>query len=186
MSKIRIISIASLFFLIFTFTACNPVITDVSSDSLTKLAETQVTEYQGEKLSSILNFRENSIKGPQTLDIVKYRLTVDGLVDNKAVYTYDEVLTNTKYSKVVTLNCVEGWKVKILWEGIKLSDLFNKAGVSSEANTVIFYAADGYSTSLPLATVLSRDMLLAFNERRGNTAGTGISFPGRGGRQTGV
>ena len=133
-----------------------------SSDALSNLAAAQITEYSGAKLGSIEDFRENSIKGPQTVDISTYKLTVDGLVEKPASYTYDEVLANPKYTKVVTLYCVEGWDVTILWEGVLLKDLFDKSTVSGSANTVIFHSVDGYTTSLPLQTILDKNMILAY------------------------
>jgi DMSO/TMAO reductase YedYZ molybdopterin-dependent catalytic subunit len=136
--------------------------TPTGTDDLTNLAAAEVKEYEGEALSSILDFQENSIKGPQVVDISTYTLTVDGLVANPASYTYDQALENRHYVKVVTLHCVEGWIVRILWEGILLKDLFDKAGVDASANTVIFHGYDGYTTSLPLETVLDRDMIIAY------------------------
>jgi DMSO/TMAO reductase YedYZ molybdopterin-dependent catalytic subunit len=133
-----------------------------SSDTLSSLAAAEIKEYNGAKLGSIEDFRENSIKGPQTVDISTYKLTVDGLVEKPASYTYDEVLANPKYTKVVTLYCVEGWDVTILWEGIQLKDLFDKAEVDGRANTVIFHSVDGYTTSLPLQTILDKNMILAY------------------------
>jgi DMSO/TMAO reductase YedYZ molybdopterin-dependent catalytic subunit len=134
----------------------------VKSDSLSSLASVEIKEYKGAKLSSIEDFRENSIKGPQHVDIKTYKLKVDGLVEKPSSFTYDEVLSNKKYTKVVTLHCVEGWNVTILWEGILLKDIFDKVQVKSGANTVIFYAVDGYSTSLPLKTILDKNMILAY------------------------
>lgn len=133
-----------------------------SSNNLSNLASAEIREYQGAKLSSIEDFRENSIKGPQTVDIAAYKLTVDGLVEKPASYTYDEVLANPKYTKVVTLYCVEGWDVTILWEGILLKDIFDKSIVSGNANTVIFHSVDGYTTSLPLETILEKNMIIAY------------------------
>ena len=78
--------------------------------------------------------------------------------------TYDQVLARQKYSKVVTLNCVEGWNATILWEGVLLSDIFNQAGVKPGANTVIFRAYDGYSTSLPLDYIRDNDIILAYKQ----------------------
>ena len=54
------------------------------------------------------------------------------------------------------------WKVDILWEGIMLKDLLAHAQVSSEANTVIFYAYDDYNTSLPLEYIIENDILMAY------------------------
>jgi len=128
-----------------------------------RLPDVQVRSYQGQRLDSVDDFRENSIKGPQHVDISAYRLSVDGLVSTPATYTYDAVLADeTTYTKVVQLDCVEGWSVKILWEGVMLSDLIDRAKPSSDATTVVFHAADGYTTSLPLATVRDRKLLLAY------------------------
>jgi DMSO/TMAO reductase YedYZ molybdopterin-dependent catalytic subunit len=127
------------------------------------LAPKEVREYQGENLSSVNDFRENSIKGPQQVDIETYRLEITGLVANPTSYSYDEVVESyDSYKKVVTLDCVEGWSVKILWEGLLISDLLDEAGPLPEAKIVIFHAYDGYTTSLPLDYIIDNDILLAY------------------------
>lgn len=125
-----------------------------------ELKGVEIREYEGEKLSSVNDFRENSIKGVQYIDIKNYTLEVAGLVEKPVNYTYEEVLKNQKYSKVVTLSCVEGWDATILWEGVLVKDLIKK--VKPEANTVIFYAYDGYSTSLPLQYIIDNNIILAY------------------------
>jgi DMSO/TMAO reductase YedYZ molybdopterin-dependent catalytic subunit len=132
------------------------------SEEIKQLQEVEVRNYEGENLSSVGDFRENSIKGPQTVPLDSYRLEVTGLVDNLQFYSYGQVLEKQPYSKVVTLFCVEGWNAKILWEGVKIEDILNEAGVKPEANTVIFHAYDGYTSSLPLDYVLENDILLAY------------------------
>jgi len=123
----------------------------------------EVREYQGEDLSSANDFRENSIKGPQYVDMENYRLEVTGLVENPLSYSYDEVIESYQnYKKVVTLYCVEGWSVKILWEGVLVSDLLAEAGPLPEAKVVIFHAYDGYTTSLPLDYIIDNDILMAY------------------------
>ena len=123
----------------------------------------EVRDYEGQDLSSISDFRENSIKGPQQVNESTYRLTITGLVNKTVVFSYNDVLNGfQKYQKVVTLHCVEGWSVKILWEGFLLKDLLNEAGINPEAVVVIFYAYDGYSTSLPLNYILDNDILIAY------------------------
>ena len=52
-----------------------------------ELKPVEVREYEGAKLSSVDDFRENSIKGPQYVDIDTYRLKVTGLVENPKSYT---------------------------------------------------------------------------------------------------
>jgi len=65
------------------------------------------------------------------------------------------------YKKVITLNCVEGWSVTILWEGMLVRDLLEKAKPLPEAKVIIFHAYDGYTTSLPLDYIMNRDILMA-------------------------
>jgi DMSO/TMAO reductase YedYZ molybdopterin-dependent catalytic subunit len=123
----------------------------------------EVRSYKGQDLSSINDFRENSIKGPQYINISDYRLTISGLTNRTTEYTYKDILNNYSHnSKVVTLFCVEGWDTTILWEGVLVRDLIRDAGIDARANTVIFTAHDGYSTSFPLEYLMNRDIILAY------------------------
>jgi DMSO/TMAO reductase YedYZ molybdopterin-dependent catalytic subunit len=136
---------------------------DGTMDKTNKLKPVEVRDYQGEKLSSINDFRENSIKGPQQVDIESYKLKVSGLVGNPEAYTYDEVVNNHQsYEKVVTLDCVEGWSVTILWKGLLVKDLLAEAKPLPNARVVIFHAYDGYTTSLPLGYITNNDILIAY------------------------
>ncbi|MFH1055692.1 MAG: molybdopterin-dependent oxidoreductase [Candidatus Altiarchaeota archaeon] len=127
-----------------------------------ELGSVEVRHYEGKDLSSVYDFRENSIKGPQYVNASGYSLKVTGLVDSPKSYTYDEVLSHQRYSKVVTLYCVEGWDVTLRWEGVFVRDLISEANVKPEANTIIFHAYDGYTTSFPLSYVLDHSILLAY------------------------
>ncbi|MDA3936591.1 MAG: molybdopterin-dependent oxidoreductase [Actinomycetota bacterium] len=129
---------------------------------ITELEKIEVREYEGKDLSSITDFRENSIDGPQYVDSDTYSMTVGGLVDTPLELTYDEVIDRDRYSKVVQLDCVEGWSVDILWEGVLVRDILEQAGYDPEAEVLILRAEDGYSTSLPLDFVVDNDILLAY------------------------
>ena len=134
-----------------------------TTNGTSTLRPVEIREYEGQELSSIDDFRENSIKGPQFIDNESYRLVVTGRVHNEIEYTYDHVIRNHQlFEKVVTLHCVEGWEVTILWEGVLVKDLIEAAGVDSGAKAVIFYAYDGYSTSLPLDYIVNNDILIAY------------------------
>ena len=127
------------------------------------LAPTEVREYEGVDLSSINAFRENSIKGPQEIDVESYTLRITGLVTNSTSYTYDEVVNNHQnYKKVVTLDCVEGWSATILWEGVLVRDLLAEADPLANTEVVIFHAYDGYTTSLPIDYIMDKDILMAY------------------------
>ena len=127
-----------------------------------ELGGVEIAEYEGEDLSSINDFRENSIGGPQYINIDDYRLRVTGLVGEDKSYTYDDIIDIQSYSKIVTLDCVEGWSAKILWEGIILRELLKERDILSEANTIIFHAEDGYTTSYPIEYIMDQDILMAY------------------------
>ncbi|MFC1937310.1 molybdopterin-dependent oxidoreductase [Chloroflexota bacterium] len=128
-----------------------------------ELQPVEIPEYEGQQLSSVDDFRENSIEGPQYIDIDTYQLEVTGLVENSQTYTYDNAIDDHQsYKKVVTLNCVEGWSVDILWEGVLVRDLIEQAKALPEAKVVIFHAYDGYTTSLTLDYIINNDILMAY------------------------
>lgn len=127
-----------------------------------KLDAAEVKDYQGQKLSSVNDFRENSIKGPQYINKSNYHLEVTGMVETPRNYTYDEVVNRQNYEKVVTLHCVEGWDVNILWRGVIIYDLINDSKPLNGSNTVIFYAYDNYSTAFPLNYLRSNQIIMAY------------------------
>ncbi len=129
--------------------------------SASETEQVEITEYQGEKLGSVGDFRENSIRGVQVVDPESYRLVIDGLVNASAAFTYQELQSMSHIAKLVTIHCVEGWSVKALWEGIPLVDLFASVAPLAAANTVIFHAVDGYTTSVPLEDVIGRNLIIA-------------------------
>jgi DMSO/TMAO reductase YedYZ molybdopterin-dependent catalytic subunit len=143
---------------------CRPLVANnEASDQLTELAKVEVRNYKGANLSSITDFRENSIKGPQIVEQGTYRLKVDGLVNKSKTYTYAQVVDDhKKYTKVVNLHCVEGWDVDILWEGILVRDLLNEAGVREDGQIVILHARDGYTTSFPVSYFMDNDIIMAY------------------------
>jgi DMSO/TMAO reductase YedYZ molybdopterin-dependent catalytic subunit len=124
-------------------------------------AEREIREYQGKPLDPFDRAYDNSIRGPQHVDIDTYRLEVTGLVQTPQSLTYQEVLRLPIIKRAVTLHCVEGWDEHLLFEGVRLSDLLAMANPRKGVRTVIFYAADGYSSSLSYDDSIRLDVMLA-------------------------
>lgn len=122
----------------------------------------ELREYQGQALGSVADFRENAIKGPQHIDISSYRLRVDGLVASPKEYTYDQVVQRQSFERVLTVNCVEGWSVKVLRQGILLRELLLESQPSPSASVIIFHAYDGYATSFSVDYIMQGDILLNY------------------------
>jgi DMSO/TMAO reductase YedYZ molybdopterin-dependent catalytic subunit len=130
----------------------------------------EVTQYQGQNLTSVNSYIQEfvlhpdvAIKGTQNIDRATYRLTVTGLVNKTLVETYDDVVNDfQRYPKLSQLLCVEGWSVNVLWEGVRISDLLQKAGANPHATTLIFTASDGYTTALPVDYIVQNNLILAY------------------------
>jgi DMSO/TMAO reductase YedYZ molybdopterin-dependent catalytic subunit len=130
----------------------------------------EVTQYQGQNLTSISSFTQIiaahpdvAIKGTQYVNQTTYQLSITGLVNNSLKYSYDEVTTNfPSYKQVTTLPCIEGWSVTMLWEGIRISDLLQNAAVNHNATVAIFYASDSYTSALPLDYIAQNNIILAY------------------------
>ena len=120
----------------------------------------EIREYNGIRLDPFDRKYDNSIKGPQYVDKDTYRLEVTGLVERPLSLAYDRVLALPHVKRVVTVHCVEGWDETLLYEGVLLKDILAMAGPKPWVRTVIFYAADGYSSSVPYDYVIRRDIMI--------------------------
>src|SRR5688500_11043907 len=92
-----------------------------------------------------------------------YRLTIDGLVDRPTTYTLAELRALPQTRMVRDVQCVTGWRVPDTpFEGVRLSQLLDAAGVRSSAGAVRFTCFDGaYSESLTLSQARRDDVLVA-------------------------
>ncbi|MFE1956709.1 molybdopterin-dependent oxidoreductase [Streptomyces sp. NPDC059479] len=100
-------------------------------------------------------------------DADTYRLTVDGLVDRPTTYTLDALRKLPQTRMVRDVQCVTGWRVPHTpFEGVRLSDLLDAAGVRPGAGAVRFTCFDGaYSESLTLEQARRADVLVALRMR---------------------
>ena len=134
----------------------------------------EMTEYEGVPLSTFYRQYDNSIKGPQGVDLEEYRLEITGLVEEPLSLTYEEVLAHDTETRMATLFCVEGWHERLVFEGVRLADVLAPARPREEAVTIVFHAVDEYTTSLPCEDVERLELMLAaringipLDERRG-------------------
>lgn len=137
-------------------------------------SQVEIHEYQGEKLSPFDRGYDNSIKGPQKVDINTYRLIVNGKLQKTLLLAYSEIIALPSVTRAVTLNCIEGWSEILLFKGVRIAEIVKSSVIDKDVQTVLFYAIDGYSSSLTYKYVLDNDIMLAYeinglklNEERG-------------------
>ena len=94
----------------------------------------------------------------------KYRLQVTGLVDRQLILTLDDIESMPSTRLVKNFQCVTGWLVpEVHWEGVKLSDVLDAAGVQPSAGGVEFDSYDGADTeSLTLYQARLEDVIVAY------------------------
>ena len=92
-----------------------------------------------------------------------WRFTVSGLVDKPQSFGWDDFLKLPRVVQVSDFHCVEGWSVyRITYEGVKLSDLFERVGVNPQAKYVKFFSAEKiYTDALSLEQARLPDVMAA-------------------------
>ncbi|MFE9427327.1 molybdopterin-dependent oxidoreductase [Kitasatospora sp. NPDC006697] len=143
--------------------AAGPVLSRAVDSVLAGLSQQDPTG-----LTSLLpdsgGFRYYSVTGPvKSVAPADYRLTVDGLVDRPAGHSYAELQAMPQHRIVHDVQCVTGWRVPATpFEGVRLSDLLDAAGVRPGAGAVRFSCFDGsYTESLTMAQARRPDVLVA-------------------------
>ena len=117
-----------------------------------------------------------SIGAVPNINATTWRLTISGLVGNSTQFTYDEIISFPSKSVTATLKCVEGPSATAKYTGVQLKYVLDLVGVQVGAQEVIFYAADGYSSSLTLEDASADDVILAY-EMNGERLPSDQGFP---------
>ncbi|MBW7459944.1 molybdopterin-dependent oxidoreductase, partial [Paenibacillus sepulcri] len=92
-----------------------------------------------------------------------WSFAVDGLVDKKMNYNWEQFVKLARKVQVSDFHCVTGWSVySNTWEGIPLKQFLKEAGVQQQAKNVKFYSGDGvYTDSLTLEQADMDDVMVA-------------------------
>jgi DMSO/TMAO reductase YedYZ molybdopterin-dependent catalytic subunit len=118
-----------------------------------------------------------------TVNSSGWNLTVDGDVDNPFNLSYQELLALPMQQQYESMMCISNevggqYMSNALWEGVRLKDVLERAGVKAGAVKVVFYAVDDYSDSIHLDKALEPTTLLAVR-MNGATLPQGHGFPVR-------
>ena len=96
-------------------------------------------------------------------DPATWDLRVFGEVENEMRWTWDEFQTLPTTTLTCDIHCVTRWsKFDTSWTGVSFKEFIKLFGVKSTANYVIAHCEQGYTTNLPLETMLDDDVLLAY------------------------
>lgn len=118
------------------------------------------------------------------VNVNKWRLTIDGLVERPLSLSYDDLRDRARIERTITLCCVSnevGGKYvgNAVWQGVLLADLLDEAGVDPTAEQVFSTSADGWTCGFPLEIARDgRDAMVAIG-MNGTSLPTAHGFPAR-------
>ncbi|HUB71763.1 MAG TPA: molybdopterin-dependent oxidoreductase [Acidimicrobiales bacterium] len=101
------------------------------------------------------------------LSTQSYGLNVHGMVDEAAIYSFDDLVGMELVERTITMVCVSNpvggpYLGNARWTGVLLADLLRKARPHPGANQLLMTSSDGMTIGADLATVLDgRPALLA-------------------------
>jgi DMSO/TMAO reductase YedYZ molybdopterin-dependent catalytic subunit len=113
------------------------------------------------------DFYLTSSHGEPAVDESKWSLLIDGLVERPLKFNYDEVRKLAPFETTLTLECISnavgGNSIGTAqWKGTLLKPLLESARIKPAAAYAVCYAAEGYTTGLPVNRILRPDNFLAW------------------------
>ncbi|MCA9915417.1 MAG: sulfite oxidase-like oxidoreductase [Anaerolineae bacterium] len=90
-------------------------------------------------------------------------LRVFGEVEKEMKWSWEEFLALPTISITRDIHCVTRWsKFDTTWEGVPFTEFVKLFGLKDSARYVIAHCDYGYTTNLPLETMMDDDVLLAY------------------------
>ena len=95
-------------------------------------------------------------------ELATWRLRLTGMVERPFELTYEELVAMPLHEQYVTIACVSnevggGLVGNALWSGVRLKELLDRAGISSEATQIVGRAVDGFTVGFPTAWAIADD-----------------------------
>lgn len=106
----------------------------------------------------------NTFRGTPIIDQDKYRLIIDGEVNNPLNLSMAEIQALPLTSMIIRHVCVEGWAAIVQWGGVRLQEIITLAQPKANVKYAYFKSADGYYESWDIASVLHPQTLLAYQK----------------------
>jgi DMSO/TMAO reductase YedYZ molybdopterin-dependent catalytic subunit len=95
------------------------------------------------------------------VDETSYKLQLGGQITDKTPWSLDQLRALQQEQQITRLICVEGWRVIGQWGGVPLGQFLHRVGADTTCRYVSFQCADGYYSSIDMASALHPQTLLA-------------------------
>lgn len=99
---------------------------------------------------------------PGTATIADWSLRIHGEVEKAVVLSYQDLLDLEQVQITCDIHCVTGWTLlDSQWSGVRLSTILNRVKPRRGGSFIIFEAAAGYTTNVPISEAANEDVILA-------------------------
>ncbi|MBD2410311.1 oxidoreductase [Nostoc calcicola FACHB-389] len=106
----------------------------------------------------------NTFNFTPQIDPVRFRLKIDGEVNNPMQLSMTDIQKLPLTSMVIRHVCVEGWAAIVQWGGVRLQDLVALVQPKSGVRYVYFQSVDGYYESWDIASAIHPQTLMAYQK----------------------
>ena len=113
----------------------------------------------------------------------EWSLKVTGMVEQPYTLSYQELLALPMQQQYESMECISNeiggsYMSSALWEGVRMANLLQKAGVKPGASKIVLHAYDDYADSIHLSKALEPTTLVAVRMNNA-TLPNGHGFPAR-------
>jgi DMSO/TMAO reductase YedYZ molybdopterin-dependent catalytic subunit len=101
------------------------------------------------------------IEDLKSVDGATWKLELAGRIENKTLWTAQQIYQLPEQEIIIKHICVEGWDYIGQWSGPNLRDFLQRVGADLTAKYVYFICNDDYTESIDMATALHPQTILA-------------------------
>lgn len=106
----------------------------------------------------------NTFRDTPLIDTDKYRLIIDGEVNNPLSLSMKEIKNMPLTSIIIRHICVEGWAAIVQWGGVRMRDIIALAQPKETVKYAYFVSGDNYYSSWDIASTAHPQTLLAYQK----------------------
>jgi DMSO/TMAO reductase YedYZ molybdopterin-dependent catalytic subunit len=97
------------------------------------------------------------------IQLAEWSFTIEGLVQEKVSWNWDEFIKLPIQTFVADISCVTKWtKLDMSWEGVSVDTLLEYIKLDRKAQFVTAFSHEGYTTNLPITDIVNGQALIAY------------------------
>ena len=99
---------------------------------------------------------------PGIATVANWRLRIHGEVERPVILSYQELLNLDQVHITCDIHCVTGWTLlDSRWSGVRLTTIMDRVRPRRSGGFVIFEAARGYTSNVPISETRKENVILA-------------------------